>query len=499
MAQDESRDNPFLRLKALSVETELALLGAALVNPQALDVAAPFVDASDFSEGFLGMVWQTMCDLHSEGVRVTPNLVAVRISSITNVEDIKRVFDKTPFALLAHMTASAITVIGAPDYAKVVREMRHRRDLNIAGERLMAGSYDPTIPLRDVASEATAVIEQALNISEPPKRTMATMIAESNAALAEDHRPPGVTCGLWAVDRMIGGYVPGDLIVTGARPSMGKSATGIGMNLLSALQSYRRVIQEVDEEPWGVLFMTHEMTHEQVVQRCLTDLAFHYGDSADPVCYSRFRPAPGQKVQPLSWTQAEGMKKASAILPKLPIVIDGRPGMKVSELTALVRQHKKRFKARGIPLRVVTVDHIGLGKIMPDRKHGNRVDEIGEITSSLKALAVNEDVAVNALHQLSRANEGRENKRPTLADFRDSGHIEQDADVMVGLYRDSYYLERNKETDVGKENVRKEALKAAAHQLEYFVLKNRQGSVGMVDLWAHMGANAIRNAGHAKD
>lgn len=490
----EQNAERFRAFQLAAQDAELALLGAALVYPDAMDAAAPFVATADFSDELFGLMWGALLEMRTAGTRPTPTLLAARISAPEVIERIRDAYDMRPMELVARMAASATTVVNAPDYAKLVREFRNRRELHVAGERLQAAMWDPSVPFVQATSEAVGSIEVALNSGIVVKRTLADQIAESMAALAVDFIPPGVTTGLTDLDKMVGGLVPGDLWVAGGRPSMGKSTLGLGIAMGSAMASYDRVIQRVDGEPWGVLVMTHEMTHLQTNQRFLTDLAFRLGDGTNPVTYDRFRPAPGVKVDPLSWSQRQGMDEAFKRLPKLPLAVDGRPGMTITEVTATIRTHKKRMAARGIPLRLVIVDHIGVGKILPSQDFGgNVIHQIGEVTSSLKDVCVNEDMTIIACHQLSRANEGRENKRPGLADFRDSGHIEQDADVMIGIYRDAYYLERAKESDAGKDEARREALRESQFKMEAHVLKNRQGRVGLVPLFVHMGANAVQN------
>jgi replicative DNA helicase len=490
LSPDTPLGKAYEELAALSVDLELALIGAALVSPPALYVAS-----SEFSDQFLGGLWQHMQDMHAQGVKIDFRLVSTRISHPETVAVISDKFKQNPNQFVAGIASGATTVINAPDYAKQIRELYHRRRIFQEASMLQDELRNPASNFREVASKMTAEIETALNTSTQPRKSMNTIITESVGALEEAFTAPGVTTGLIDVDRMIGGFVPGDLLVLGARPSMGKSALSISMTVGSALKSYTAMLHKT-EEPWGLLFMTHEMAREQVAQRMLTDLAFWYGDQMWPVCYQQFRPAPGQKVYPLNDSQRDGIEKASRLLPKLPIEIDGHPGMTISEVTATIRKHKKAFAARGLKLRVCVADHIGLGKIMGVRHADNRVNELGEITSALKAVAVNDEMAVLACHQLSRANEGRENRRPGLADFRDSGHIEQDADIMLGVYRDVYYLERTKESDQGKEIERKSKLVAVKNDMELLCLKNRSGAVGLVNLWAHMGANAVRNQLH---
>jgi replicative DNA helicase len=480
---------------AAAQDMELALLGAVLHNADAFDLAAPHVSVADFTDPLFGVVWKSLGDMVEAGIRPTAPLLSARLSAPELVETIRESYGCRPIELIIRMSEHATTVSGAPDYAKTVREFRHRRDLHAEGEKLQDMMWDPSQSFLEATSRAAEAIEVALNAGQAPRRSLKENIQDSLATLALDYVAPGFTTGLDDVDALMGGFVPGDLVVVGARPSMGKSTFSLSVSLASAKASHRRVIQEEDGDPWGVLVLTTEMTHIQCTQRMLTDIAYDLCDWRDPVTYQRFRPAPGKTPPRLTRTQSDALEHAAHLLPRLPIVVDGRPGMTITEVTATIRKHKKAFAKRGIPLRVVVVDHIGLGKILAVRVKHNPILELGEITSSLKATAVNEDLCVVACHQLSRANEGNENKRPQLQHFRDSGHIEQDADVMVGLYRHAYYLERNKESDHGKEELRLAELDTQKHEMEAFILKNRQGPVGLVNLFASMGANAVRNKG----
>lgn len=486
-------DNPLRQVKDTSVELEMALIGAALVNQAALDSAAPFVASSDFSDPWFSAMWDVMLAMHGEGIRLTPMLVGARISSPEAVETVQQSFHMSPMQLMSRMAMNATTVVNAPDYAKQVRELKHRRDLFEAAGTLRASVVDPGQPLAPAVGLIGNVMEQALNAVAVKARSTTAMVTDALGMLDNDIPAPGVTSGLRSLDARMGGFIPGDLIVLGARPSMGKSAVAISSTLASSVASYR-LIRSGEGNPWACLLLTFEMSHDQVIQRMLTDLASDWGPAGNLVEYARFRPPPGEKLPPLSVPQRDSMHKAGKLLSRLPIKVDGRPGMTITEVTALIRLHKKRFAAQGLPLRVVTADHIGMGKINAVVRAGaGPVQEIGEVTTALKACALTEDLCVLACHQLSRANEGRENKRPTLADFRDSGHIEQDADVMIGLYRDAYYLERAKEADEGKEEVRKQMLAQRANDLEAYVLKVRMGRVGLCDLYAGMATNTIRD------
>jgi len=173
------------------------------------------------------------------------------------------------------------------------------------------------------------------------------------------------------------------------------------------------------------------------------------------------------------------------------MLIEEASGPSVMQIMAKTRKAQVHFERAGKRLGLVIVDHIG--KVRPSNRYkGNKVHEIGEVSQALAQLAKIEDVAVLALVQLNRGVEGRENKRPTMADLRDSGDLEQDADTVLLAYREAYYLEREKhDDDDSKEKMRLAELERRKHELEVIVAKQRNGAVGTVKLWCDMQSNVI--------
>ena len=177
----------------------------------------------------------------------------------------------------------------------------------------------------------------------------------------------------------------------------------------------------------------------------------------------------------------------------LPLTIDDQRGLTMAEIAARTRAEAQRMERAGKRLGLVVVDHLGLVK-PSGRYAGNKVNEVGEISDGLATLAKDQDVAVLALHQLNRGTEGRENKRPTLADLRNSGDLEQDADVVCFAYRESYYLERMKHDPGSQNEVQREAsLEACRNTLELLIAKNRNGPTTTVTLFCDMACNVVRN------
>jgi replicative DNA helicase len=228
------------------------------------------------------------------------------------------------------------------------------------------------------------------------------------------------------------------------------------------------------------------MTAQAVADRALADCCFDDG----AIAYhdiSRGR---------ISNADAERVVLAARDFNRLSIKIDEQPALTVSQIAARARKHKQALERKGLTLDLVVVDHMHLTRAS-ERYSGNRVNEITEISGGLKALAKELHVPVLALAQLSRNVETREDKRPMLSDLRDSGAIEQDADLIVFVYREAYYLERATSQDPAKEDQRIARLGEVANRLEAIIAKQRNGPVCTVPLFFNAASNAARNLARA--
>ena len=189
----------------------------------------------------------------------------------------------------------------------------------------------------------------------------------------------------------------------------------------------------------------------------------------------------------------ETLGHAAARWSQLPLTIDDQRGLTMAEIAARTRAEGQRFEGAGKRLGLVIVDHLGL--IKPSGRYaGNKVQEVAEVSDALATLAKAQDVAVLALHQLNRATEARDNKRPTLADLRNSGDLEQDADVVCFAYREAYYLERQKGADGSAQGSQRQLdLDACRNTLEILIAKNRNGPTSAVSLYCDMASNVVRD------
>jgi replicative DNA helicase len=214
---------------------------------------------------------------------------------------------------------------------------------------------------------------------------------------------------------------------------------------------------------------------------------------AGPLPYANIlRHLSGQEHDALCESDIVRLEEAAEAFGKMPFDIDDQPALTLAEIASRVRQRSGRLANAKYESGLVIIDH--MGKIKPSGRYaGQRTQEVGEISGGLAELAKNLDVAVVTLCQLNRGTEGQENKRPVLANLRDSGEIEQDADLVLFLYRPAYYLERARENSKDDEIDRAAILEACKYDFEIGIGKQRNGPCITVDLWADMANNAIRN------
>ncbi len=264
---------------------------------------------------------------------------------------------------------------------------------------------------------------------------------------------------------------PGQLDVLAGRPSMGKSALACSFARRAAMAGH------------GVLMFSLEMTVRECMARLAADACWCRDHT---IAYSDAR------ARKLQGRDLEAFRAGVESLRKLPITIDGEAGLSASEIAARTRREAERLKREGRELRLVIIDHLGKVQV-GDRYKGNRVNEIGELSDAMVRLAKRENVAVLAVHQINRGVEGRDNKRPALSDLRDSGTIEQDADVVMFVFRPIYYLERMKCDDAEEERERLAKIARKRTDLEILVAKNRGGATANVEVYANMAANAVRD------
>ncbi|UXN69926.1 DnaB-like helicase C-terminal domain-containing protein [Devosia neptuniae] len=282
----------------------------------------------------------------------------------------------------------------------------------------------------------------------------------------------GISSGLADYDRLTGGFQKRDMTLLGARPSMGKTTMGTAVAASAAMTGA------------GVGFFSLEMDRPKLVTRFNSDLAHRRGIK---IAYQDIINGSA------SDDDLAQIEQVMTEFNHLPIWIEDQSGLMISDIRVKTEAMISDAEQAGFTLDMLVVDH--LGKIRPTSRYaGNRTNEIGEITDGLKEIAREYDLAVLLLSQLNRDVEKRDDKRPTLADLRDSGAIEQDADTVLFLYREAYYLQREKPTSLNRTLERDADLSACLNKAELEVAKQRNGRVQSIDLFVDMAHSAVRDA-----
>ena len=377
-------------------------------------------------------------------------------------------------AYLAQLAGQAIASFAAKDYAQIVHDLAIRRELITLGRDIAVRAADvnvesePAEQIVEAESALYALAETGKSESGFQSFLAATMDAVdmANKAYQREGELAGLSTGLVDLDSKLGGLHKSDLLILAGRPSMGKTslATNIAFNIARA---YRR--GPLPEGGEGTLdggvvgFFSLEMSAEQLATRVLSEAS----------------EVPSEKVRRGDFTEAEFARfvQAATELESCPLYIDDTAALPIPQLAARARRLKRTHG-----LDALFVDYLQL--VRPGSAKDSRVNEVSEITQGLKAIAKELDIPVIALSQLSRQVEARDDKRPQLSDLRESGSIEQDADVVMFVYRHEYYVEREKPADDNLEKIAEwqNRMEQAHGKAEVIIGKQRHGPIGTVEL-----------------
>lgn len=453
----------------MSIEAEQALLGVLISDRDTFALVSTIVDAEHFFEPLHQTIYAAIRDLAREGRPATLVTVGAALSSVETPPSLPPVK-----AYLANLFANGFSSRDARVWAEMIRDLAHMREMIAAADILKAdingrqATDTPSKLLDRFASATQHVMLAGGDASEGFLDLGERILREIDAAREGVFKPTLFTTGFSSLDRVTR-HRPGEVIVTAGRPGAGKS--------VFAAASSRRVAQA----GWGVLEFPLEIGVEQAMARHLADLCY---SSSDPINFSDILNRSLEKKH-----HSDRVAEAYSRLLELPIVIDGAETITLPQLSAKIQVAKKQMAARGVRLAVVVVDHLDFIKAS-DRYAGHRTQEIAEIMIGLKALARREGVAVHLFCQLNRGVEGRDDKRPQLSDLRNSGDIEQVADVVNFLYREAYYLERSPDFLDGKPEAVSRMVDVC-NVMQVICAKVRTGATGVVDLFCDTGANYL--------
>ena len=468
-ARKQAPAEPFYRAPPHNIEAEQALLGAILVNNEAFYRVSDFLEPKHFFETIHQRIFELAGRLMRAGKLATPVTLKTFLPADHDIAGL------TINQYLARLAAEATTIINAEDYGRTVYDLSVRRDLIMIGEDMVNLAYDapveatPQTHIEDAERKLYDLAETGRYEGgfQPFARALTTAVDMAAQAYQRDGNLSGIATGLADLDSRMGGLQPSDLVILAGRPGMGKTAlaTNIAYNVAKAWAGEVRADGRTATVNGGIVgFFSLEMSAEQLATRIIAEQTG----------------IPSNKIRrgAIDETDFEKIKDVSIELQSLPFYVDETGGLSIGQLAARARRLKRQ---RGLDLMVI--DYIQLLQGSSQRANENRVQEITEITTRLKALAKELNVPIIALSQLSRQVESREDKRPQLSDLRESGSIEQDADVVLFVFREEYYHQMRKPTDpnrgispIGRPRANREG------KAEVIIGKQRHGPTGTVNL-----------------
>ncbi len=430
MANEES---VIRRIKPHNTEAERAVIGSMIMDQDAIVTAAEILTGDDFYQRPYGVLFETITELYNEGQPVDILTLQGRLSA----KDVPEEFSGVTF--LRELVESVVYSTHVRHYAEIVSENAQLRRLIKVNEDIANACYQHNVPVDEIMGETEKRVFEVLQKKKtedavPIGQVVLNVIDKIDRMAGRNSRTTGIETGFYDLDYKLSGLQPSDLILIAARPSMGKTA--FALNLVQHICVKNHV---------PTVIFSLEMSQEQLVNRML---AMESKVDAQLMRTGR--------LQSNDW---ERLIESAGTVADSPLIIDDTPGISVTEMRSRCRKYKLEKD-----IQLIIIDYLQL--MSGSRRVESRQQEISEISRSLKALARELNVPVIALSQLSRACETRPDHRPMLSDLRESGAIEQDADVVMFLYRDDYY---NKDSQ--KKNIS-----------EVIIAKQRNGPIGTVEL-----------------
>ncbi len=451
-----------------SIEAEQQLLGGLLNNNDLYYSLEDKVDPEHFYDPVHSRIFEIISTRIKDGKLAS----AVTVNTfLTEDEGLKELGGSS---YLAQLMAGSVASSAIKDYSKLVYDLAIRRELIVLGQEI--SSRAQSIKVDEQPEEQIILAEQNLyKIGDSGKsetgfksflKALGEAVQVANAAHHRDGNLAGISTGFIDLDKKMGGLHSSDLIILAGRPSMGKTslATNIAYNIAKSLKKNDNADGTSETVNGGIVgFYSLEMSAEQLAARILSETA----------------EIPSEQIRRGDMTESEFRRfvEAAKSIESSPLFIDDTPALTIAQLASRARRLKRTHG-----LDALIIDYLQLVRAGSSRD--NRVNEISEITQGLKAIAKELNIPVIALSQLSRQVENRDDKRPQLADLRESGSIEQDADVVLFVYREEYYKEREKPSDhdLEKMAIWQEEMDRLHGRAELILGKQRHGPIGTVEL-----------------
>jgi replicative DNA helicase len=465
------------RLPPHNLQAEQALLGALLANNRAYERVSEFLAPEHFADAAHGRIYQAI-------------LRRVEAGQVADVVTLRGEFEHSGLldelggpAYLAQLLSAMVGIVNAGEYGRIVHDCWLRRQLIDAGEEVVNRAFGAE-PELDAKQQLEAAEQRLFDLAKDGgaeggfkgfDKALAEAVLAAERAFSTPGGVSGLSTGLRDLDRKTGGMHPSDLVILAGRPGMGKTALATKI-AFGAAKSLVREAQAIGPEVAArghVALFSLEMSADQLATRLLAEESRISGD--------RIRRGD------ISQRDFDRFVEVSRELAAMPIVIDDTPAITIAALRTRCRRLKR---TRGLEL--VVVDYLQLMRPAPGTRPESRVLEISMITQGLKAIAKELSVPVLALSQLSRQVEQREDKRPQLSDLRESGSIEQDADMVMFVYRDQYYIQAQQpkiaafedDSKFQEAHTRWQAKMEEVHnKADLIIAKQRHGPTGTIGLF----------------
>jgi replicative DNA helicase len=458
-----------------NIEAEQVILGSIILNNEYLNKVNEILLPTHFYE-----------PVHQRIYEYISNLI-VRSDLIADSVTLKRFFEHDELTAsiggvnyLAHLLGIATGIFDIVDYARLVVDLALKRELVLIGEDIVNRAYKTNTgdALKQVEHAENSLFQISTeNATDKGAQSIASAISETikktEISIKRDSHISGVPTDFIDLDKILGGLQQSDLLILAGRPSMGKTALAINIAYNAAKKLFEEHKSKPEEkQKTAIGFFSLEMSSDQLAARMLS--------METGINSNRFR------TGDISQEHFEILVEKANAIAEMPMFIDDTPALTISAVRTRVRRMIRKHN-----LGLAVIDYLQLLRGTTEHAKQNRVQEISEITQGLKAIAKEFNIPVLALSQLSRAVEQREDKRPQLADLRESGSIEQDADVVMFIYREEYYEERKRPSDGSpKMEAWQAAMERMRNKAEVIVAKHRNGPIGSVKL--HFDSNTTR-------
>jgi replicative DNA helicase len=468
---NNQQQNPLERMIPANMMAEQMLLGHILTDNENLNKVSDFLRVEHFFDPLHKKIYDSI------NVFVEKGIVATAVTLKSYFDKDEAFATKGGGQYLIDLASLSTTIINIRDHASVIHDLALKRELIGIGENIVNAAFNNDITLS--GQNQIEIAEQKLynlsnNILEisggfiPIKNTLVETLERAQNAFKNKNKISGIPTGFTDLDELLGGLQNSDLIILAGRPAMGKTAiiTNLALNCCDLMsKDLKGADKESFKKDFAVGLFSLEMSADQLASRMISTLS---GVST-----------PKMRTGHIDEEELMSIIEASRKIQEFPLFIDDTPSLSISALRTRARRLKRKHN-----LKLLFIDYLQLIRASLNSKDANRVQEISEITQSLKAMAKELNIPIIALAQLSRAVEQREDKRPLLSDLRESGSIEQDADIVIFIYREEYYLLRKKPKE-GTDAYSKwqQDMSNVSNVTELIVAKHRNGPVGEVKLY----------------